>query len=228
MKKSVLIVEDEKLMRDLLEEFFRQDGYQVYLAEDGVIAMNAFRSQPVDLVILDIMMPNMDGFSVCRRIRNMSDTLIVMLTAREEETDKLMGFELGADEYVTKPFSPLVLLARCNTLLQRFKRSEQKTDEGSKESLAFGKLTIDKLGYLASVDGTYMNLTKKEFDLLVLLAENKDRALSRNMILSSVWEDDYFGDGRVVDTYIKTLRKKLGKECPFIKTVVNVGYRFEV
>ena len=221
---SVLIVEDEQLMQDLLIEYFKDADYKVYSAGDGVEALSVFRSNDIDLVILDIMMPKLDGFSVCRKIRKESDALIIMLTAREDEDDKLLGFELGADEYVTKPFSPKVLVARAGRLLNRFRGAAEKETSSVR---VIGDLEVDVEGYMVSLKGRALNLTNKEFELLRLLIENDRRVLNREMILEKVWGDDYFGDGRVVDTNIKTLRKKLGERAPWIRTVINVGYKFE-
>lgn len=223
--KKVLIVEDERLMQDLVKEYFLAAGYEVHTADDGVMAMEVFRAHAFDLVILDIMMPKLDGFSVCRKIRKESDALIILLTAREEEEDKLLGFELGADDYVTKPFSPKVLLARAEVLMKRFDRFEKV--EPVQEAMTVGGLSIDKKAYRVSVNGETLSLTKKEFDLLVLLSDNHPNVLSREQILSAVWGMDYFGDGRVLDTNIKTLRKKLGDYGKMIRTVINVGYKFE-
>lgn len=223
---SVLIVEDEVLMQNLLYEYFVNDGFHVYLAGDGIEALDMFRNNKIDLVVLDIMMPKLDGFSVCRKIRQSSDALIIMLTAREDEDDKLYGYELGADDYITKPFSPKVLLAKVHTLLKRF---EQKIpEEKVLRILEFGDLAIELDGYRVTISGEALTLTKKEYELLAYLANNKGIALQRDRILNKVWGDDYFGDGRVLDTNIKTLRKKLGDKGKWIKTVINVGYKFEV
>lgn len=223
---SVLIVEDEVLMQNLLYEYFVNDGFHVYLAGDGIEALDMFRNNKIDLVVLDIMMPKLDGFSVCRKIRQSSDALIIMLTAREDEDDKLYGYELGADDYITKPFSPKVLLAKVHTLLKRF---EQKIpEEKVLRILEFGDLAIELDGYRVTISGEALTLTKKEYELLAYLANNKGIALQRDRILNKVWGEDYFGDGRVLDTNIKTLRKKLGDKGKWIKTVINVGYKFEV
>lgn len=229
MNKTVLIVEDEKRMRDLLVDYFEVDGYKVYQAADGVEALSVFQANEIDLIILDIMMPKLDGYSVCRKIRRTSKTLIIMLTAREEEDDKLLGFELGADEYVTKPFNPKVLIARANTLLERFK-DQQKSQEASDEikTINYGPITVNEAGYSISYNNESLKLTNKEYEVMVLLIKNKDIVFTRETILDKVWGLDYVGDGRVVDTNIKTIRKKLGPHAKWFKTIIGVGYKFEV
>lgn len=222
----ILVVEDEKLMQDLIVEYLLDGGHQVFTADDGIKAIEVFRKETIDLVILDIMMPKLDGFSVCRKIRKESDAIIIMLTAREDEDDKLLGYELGADDYVTKPFSPKVLMAKVNRLLKRFETVDAN-DKGD-VLMEYGDLTIDPNSFVAKVNGEGLYLNKKEFDLLVLLARNEGKALGREHILLGIWGEDYFGDGRVLDTNIKTLRKKLGPCAKYIKTVIHVGYRFEV
>lgn len=223
---TILIVEDEVLMQNLLYEYFVKDGYEVLLAGDGIEALDIFRQNKVDLVILDVMMPKLDGFSVCRKIRKESEALIIMLTAREDEDDKLYGYELGADDYVTKPFSPKVLLAKVHTLLGRYEQVD--VTEVKKTILTFPGLTVNLEGYSVETETGILNLTRKEFDLLTTLIKNESSAVARERILSIVWGEDYFGDGRVLDTNIKTLRKKLGKHGKWIKTVINIGYKFEV
>lgn len=220
---NVLIVEDEILMRDLLVAYFEVAGHTVLAAGDGVEALAVFRGNDVDLVLLDIMMPRLDGFSVCRKIRQESDALIIMLTAREDEADKLMGFELGADDYVTKPFSPKVLVARSERLVHRF--DEDKGRKGRR--YIFEDLIVDTEGRKVFEGGQRLSLTTKEFDVLKLLVQNNGRALKREDILAQLWGKAYQGDGRVVDTNIKMLRKKLATKAKWIHTVINIGYRFE-
>lgn len=226
MTKKVLIVEDELLMQELIKEYFAMAGFTVYSANDGIEALEVFRKQKIDLVILDIMMPRLDGFSVCRKIRKESDVLIILLTARDDEDDKLLGFELGADEYVSKPFSPKVLVARAQTLLGRFSEVSEASLIGNREVYSYDQLSIDGDGYCAYINEEAMSLTNKEFELLLMFARNEGKALTRTQILDGIWGTDYFGDGRVVDTNVKTLRKKLGHYSKLIKTVINIGYKF--
>lgn len=228
MTKNVLIVEDEKLMQDLLLEYFINDGYNVLTADDGIHALDVFRKNEIDLVILDIMMPKLDGFSVCRKIRNESDALIIIVTAREEEDDKLLGYELGADDYVTKPFSPKILLAKASSLLQRYEAAKNNEEKTKQSKIMMKELIIDTEHFTVSIHHKEIALTKKEFDVLSLLVKNHKKVMTREQILTSVWGDDYFGDGRVVDTNIKVLRKKLGEKAIWIKTIVHVGYKFEM
>jgi DNA-binding response OmpR family regulator len=227
MNKSVLIVEDEKRMRDLLVDYFEVEGYDVYEAKDGVMALDVFHDNTIDLIILDIMMPKLDGYSVCRKIRKESNTLIIMLTAREEEDDKLLGFELGADEYVTKPFSPKVLIARANTLLKRFESLEKESNSKKLKLITYGPIDVNEAGYQISYNKKALSLTNKEYELMLLLIKNKGIVFKRESILDSIWGYDYVGDGRVVDTNIKTIRKKIGLHSKWIKTVIGVGYKFE-
>lgn len=223
MDRNVLIVEDEKKIRDIIADYFSSDGYNTFEAQDGIEALDVFEKESIDIVILDIMMPNMDGWSVCRRIRKKSDVIIIILTAREDEDDKLLGFDLGADEYVTKPFSPKVLVARANTLMKRI-------NNGGKESKIIKKLgfEIDIEGRRITIDGSDIEISPKEFDLLVCLVKNEGIVLSRDQMLNAVWGYDYFGDTRVVDTTIKNIRKKIGQYDRFIHTIFRVGYKFEV
>lgn len=228
MDKRVLIVEDEKRMRDLLVDYFEVDGYTIFEAADGVEALNVFTKEDIDLIILDIMMPKLDGYSVCRKIRKTSKALIIMLTAREEEDDKLLGFELGADEYVTKPFSPKVLVARANTLLERFLDQKQVEPVSEVKFIDYGPISVNEAGYSISYMNKPLKLTNKEFELMLMLIKNKDRVFTRETILDQIWGFDYVGDGRVVDTNIKTIRKKLGDHSKWFRTVIGVGYKFEV
>lgn len=222
MKKNILIVEDDRRIHEIISDYFDAEGYQVYSAYDGQEGMTLFKEQSIDLVVLDIMMPKLDGWSVCRRIRKESDALIVILSARSDEDDKLMGYELGADEYVTKPFSPKVLVARVNAI---FKRSKKNNDLNT---IKKSGISVETDSYKVLVDEKEINLTSKEFDLLLKLVQNEGKVLSRDFLISSIWGYDYFGDGRIIDTNIKTLRKKIHPYANYIKTVINVGYRFEV
>lgn len=224
---NILVVEDEQRMREIVCDYLEVDGFNVFEAKDGDEALTQFENNDIDLVILDIMIPKLDGWSICRRIRKQSDVLIVIVSARSDEEDKLLGFELGADEYVTKPFSPKVLVARVRTLLERFNKVEGIT-ENKGESISKGNILIDKKNFIVKVDDEEIEFTKKEFELLVLLAENEGNTMSRNRIIDKVWGYDYYGDGRVVDTNIKTIRKKIQKYSKYINTVIGIGYKFKV
>lgn len=226
MKKSVLIVEDGKRMRTLLVDYFEEDGFIVYTAADGIEALQQFDKHEVDLIILDIMMPKLDGYSVCQKIRQKSKALIIMLTAREEEDDKLLGFELGADEYVTKPFSMKVLMARANTLLNRFVETEK--NELSEKYIEYESIKIYQAGRKVMYSNEVLELTNKEYDLILLFVKNNGIVLTRDHIIDHIWGYDYIGDGRIVDTNVKTLRKKLREHAKWIKTIKGIGYKFEV
>lgn len=221
-KAKILIADDEARMRKLVSDFLKKEGFGVQEAENGRLALNAFeKEEGFDLVILDVMMPEMDGWSVCREIRSRSGVPIIMLTARSEEADEIFGLDIGADEYITKPFSPMILVARVQALLRRTSSSKTAVRE-------YEGLTIDGEGHSVQVDGSTIDLSPKEFELLVYLAENEGIALSRDQILNSVWDYDYFGDARTVDTHIKRLRLKLGSKGDLINTVRGLGYKFEV
>lgn len=223
MKFSILVVEDDKRMNEIICDYFEMEGFQVYSAMDGIEALSLFDKKAIDLVILDIMMPKLDGWSVCRRIRQKSDVLIVMVSARGEEDDKLMGFELGVDEYVTKPFSPKVLVASVLALLKR-----TRVKEMTQHYVKYKEIIIDKECYTVHVLGNELALTVKEYELLLKLMENPGKVFKREVLIGAIWGYDYFGDGRVIDTNIKTLRKKLGNYAHYIQTVIGVGYKFEV
>lgn len=223
MGLNVLVVEDDKNMNEILVDYLEEDGYQVFSARDGVEALTLFDKEKIQLVILDIMLPKLDGWTVCRRIRQKSDVLIIILSARSEEDDKLLGYELGADEYITKPFSPKVLLAGINALMKR-----SQSDSIPKAIVRHKEITINKEAYTASLSGEDLPLTFKEYELLLKLAENPNKVFRRETLINSIWGYDYLGDGRVVDTNIKTLRKKLGNCAHYIQTVIGVGYKFEV
>lgn len=218
---KILLADDEERMRRLLCDYLRREGYTPVEAPDGKKALDLFFDNPdTALVVLDVMMPHMDGWSVCREIRRTSKVPVIMLTARGEESDEIFGFDLGADEYIRKPFSPGVLIARIKALLRR------STDDQSGK-LVFGSLVIDTGRHAASVDGTELELSPKEYELLTFLAYNAGTALSRDRILNHVWDPNYFGDGRTVDTHIKRLREKMGASAELIETVRGFGYRFE-
>ena len=219
--KTVLIVDDEQRIRKLISDFLQRDGYTVVEADNGQSALALFATERIDLVILDVMMPELDGLTVCREIRKKSSVPIIMLTARSEELDQLFAFELGADEYVTKPFSPKILTARVNALFRRLE--SEKTVEPSSSGLS-----LDSDSRLVSLDATPLELSPKEYDLLAFLFENRGKALSRQQILNQVWNFDYYGDLRTVDTHINRLRSKLGDSASLVQTIRGYGYRFEV
>ena len=219
--KRILIADDEDRMRKLVRDFLKKEGYAVVEAADGCQALEVFSDESnFDLVILDVMMPGYDGWAVCREIRKSSAVPIIMLTARGEESDELFGFELGVDEYIAKPFSLKILAARVQALLRRV--------GSSKGTKSYDGLEIDDQGRYVYVDGIRIDVSPKEYELLLYLTENNGRALSRDQILNAVWDFDYFGDVRTVDTHIKKLRLKLGGKGELIQTVRGLGYRFEV
>ena len=220
---KILVVDDESRMRKLVSDFLTKKNFQVLEAGDGEEAIDIFYAEmDVALIILDVMMPKMDGWEVCREIRKNSKVPIIMLTARGDERDELLGFELGVDEYISKPFSPKILVARVEAILRR-------TGQGNTEdTLSAGGIVIDKAAHIATVDGKTMDLSFKEFELLTYFLENQGIALSREKILNSVWNYDYFGDARTIDTHVKKLRSKMGDKGEYIKTVWGMGYKFEV
>lgn len=224
MKRTILLVEDDMLMREVITDYFKKEQWDVFEAENGRVALDIFEQNSVDLVVLDIMMPEMDGWSVCKRIREKSDVPIMIMTARAEDDDQLMGFELGADEYVTKPLSPRVLVARATALMKRTEGTMGR--EG--ETLVYGDLMVNRSAYTVFVAGTKINLSPKEYDLLLFLIKHYGKVLPREYILDSVWGYDYLGDLRTVDTHIKKLRAKLGDEGRSIATVIRSGYKFEM
>ncbi|MGG0357056.1 response regulator transcription factor [Bacillus tropicus] len=224
MNKTVLLVEDETRLREIVSDYFRNEGFEVIEAEDGKKALELFAEHEIDLIMLDIMLPEIDGWSVCRRIRKESAVPIIMLTARSDEDDTLLGFELGADEYVTKPFSPKVLVARAKTLL---KRADGVVGVAEENAMSLAGIEVNRLSRTVLVDGEEIILTHKEFELLVYLMENKGIVLSRQHLLDQLWGYDYYGDDRTVDTHIKKLRNKLGDKAKHIGTVIRVGYKFE-
>ena len=222
MKKTILIVEDEIKIRFLLRDYLLKDDYIVLEAENGQAALEIFKNNNIDLIILDIMMPVMNGYEVLGHVRKVSTIPIIMLTAKGEEIDKLQGYELGADDYITKPFSPKVLIAKCRALL---KRSRGQVDSSIQE---YNGLVINKLSREVKVDDVEIKLSPKEYELLIYLIDNNSIALSRDTILDSVWGMDYYGDIRTVDTNIKRLREKLGEKSSYIVTMRGSGYKFEV
>ena len=219
---QILVVDDESRMRKLVKDFLQREGYSVLEAGDGMEAMDIFYEQQIDLVILDVMMPRMDGWQTCREIRRDSTVPIIMLTARSEERDELQGFELGVDEYISKPFSPKILVARVGALLKRIYGTD------AEEKMEAGGIELDKAAHQVRVDGKSIDLSYKEFELLTYFLENQGIALSREKILNNVWNYDYFGDARTIDTHVKKLRNKLGDKGNYIKTIWGMGYKFEV
>ena len=222
-KLQILVADDESRMRKLVRDFLEREGFMVLEAEDGLDAMDKFyENKDIALVILDVMMPKMDGWMVCREIRQSSKVPIIMLTARSEERDELQGFELGVDEYISKPFSPKILVARVSAILRRVHGT------GTEESMSAGGIEINKAAHIVKIDGQTVELSYKEFELLAYFVENQGIALSREKILNNVWNYDYFGDARTIDTHVKKLRNKMGDKGDYIKTVWGMGYKFEV
>lgn len=221
-QNRILVVDDESRMRKLVHDFLSKSGYGVIEAEDGEKAVDLFfKEKDIDLIILDVMMPKMDGWEVVRTIRQYSSVPIIMLTAKSDERDELNGFELGVDEYISKPFSPKILVARVEAILRR-------TGAGTTETLEIGGIVLDKAAHQVTVDGELIDLSVKEFELLSFFIENRGIALSREKILNNVWNYDYFGDARTIDTHVKKLRSKMGEKGDYIKTIWGMGYKFEV
>ncbi|MFV0528566.1 MAG: response regulator transcription factor [Lachnospiraceae bacterium] len=220
---KILVVDDESRMRKLVKDFLRKKSFSVLEAENGEEAVDVFLSEKdISLIILDVMMPKLDGWGVCREIRQHSDVPIIMLTAKGQEKDELLGFELGVDEYISKPFSPKILVARVEAVLRR---SSQDEDISKREA---GGIRVDEVAHLVTIDGEPIELSYKEFELLTYFLDNQGIALSREKILNSVWNYDYFGDARTIDTHVKKLRSKMGRQGSYIKTVWGLGYKFEV
>ena len=219
---KILVVDDEARMRKLVKDFLVNKGFSVIEAADGEEAVDVFFAQKdIALVILDVMMPKMDGWEVLKTIRKYSQVPVIMLTARGEERDELQGFDLGVDEYISKPFSPKILVARVDAILRR-------SNAAASEVLDVGGIRIDKAAHQVTIDGKEIELSYKEFELLTYFVENQGIALSREKILNNVWNYDYFGDARTIDTHVKKLRSKLGAKGEFIKTIWGMGYKFEV
>ena len=221
VSECILIVDDELRMRKLIKDFLVAKGYSILEAEDGEKALEVFEENKnkISLILLDVMMPKLDGWSVLRQIRQTSKVPIIMLTARGEEQDELFGFELGVDEYISKPFSPKI--ARVEAILKRTTPSEKQAKD-------YGGIEIDKEGRTVKVDGKTIELSLREYELLTYLVENENIALSRDKILNNVWNYDYYGDSRTIDSHIKKIRHKLGKKGKYIKTMRGVGYKFEI
>ena len=219
---KILIVDDEELIRDVIKEYLANENYAYVEAKNGEEAIDCVKfNDDIDLVIMDVMMPKLDGFSACKEIKKIKDIPIIVLSARSEEFDKLMGFDLGIDDYVTKPFSPKELLARIKAIMKRKNGDET-------ENFVYKDLVIDYMAHSVKIDGEQLKLTPKEYDLLVYFVKNKNIALSREQLLSNIWGYDFFGDDRTIDTHIKMLRNNLGKYRDLIVTVRAVGYKFEI
>lgn len=220
---KILMVDDEARMRKLVKDFLVKSNYEVVEAEDGSQALDIFFEQKdIALIILDVMMPKMDGWEVCREVRQYSKVPIIMLTAKADERDELQGFQLGVDEYISKPFSPKILVARVEAILRRTKQL------GEEEILEAGGIVLNKSAHSVSIDGKEVELSYKEFELLTYFLENRGIALSREKILNNVWNYDYFGDARTIDTHVKKLRSKMGEKGDLIKTIWGMGYKLEV
>ncbi|KIR03397.1 Chemotaxis regulator - transmits chemoreceptor signals to flagelllar motor components CheY [Lachnospiraceae bacterium TWA4] len=221
-QQKIMIVDDENRMRKLVKDFLRREGYEVIEACDGEEAVDIFFKNPkIDLILLDVMMPKLDGWQVLKMIREHSKVPIVMLTAKDDEENELKGFDLGVDEYISKPFSPKLLMARVAAILRRVNDVES-------EKMEVGGIVLDKVAHQVSCDGKPIDLSYKEFELLAYFLENRGIALSREKILNNVWNYDYFGDARTIDTHVKKLRNKLGKKGEYIHTIWGMGYKFEV
>lgn len=221
---TILVVDDESRMRKLIKDFLKQKDFNILEAEDGEVALKVYNENKdkINLILLDVMMPKLDGWSVLRQIRQENKSIpIVMLTARTEEQDELFGFELGVDEYIAKPFSPKILVARVEAILKRTTKEEKKLKD-------YDGIVIDNEGRTVSVDGKTIELSFREYELLKYLLDNENIALSRDKILNTVWNYDYYGDSRTIDSHIKKIRHKLGKKGKYIKTMRGVGYKFEV
>ena len=222
-KLKILVVDDESRMRKLVKDFLVRQNFEVIEAGDGEEALDCFyKDKSIALIILDVMMPKMNGFEVCKEIRETSKVPIIMLTAKGEESSELQGFELGVDEYISKPFSPKIVVARVEAMLRRTNQTEPEA------VIQVGGIPIDKTAHQVTVDGKDVELSYKEFERLTYFAENAGIALSREKILNNVWNYDYFGDARTIDTHVKKLRNKLGSKGDYIKTIWGMGYKFEV
>lgn len=222
-KLKILIVDDESRMRKLVRDFLVRQNYDVIEAGDGEEALDIFyATKDIALILLDVMMPKMNGWDVCREIRENSKVPVIMLTAKSDENDELLGFELGVDEYITKPFSPKILVARVEAILRRTNKLDRN------ENIEIGGIAVNEQAHLVTVDGQRVDLSFKEFELLLYFIENNGIALSREKILNHVWNYDYYGDARTIDTHVKKLRSKLGSRGDYIKTIWGMGYKFEV
>lgn len=217
---NILVVDDEELIRNVIREYSENEGYKVYEAIDGFDAIDMVKKLDIDLIILDIMMPNLDGYTACKKIKDIKDIPVIMLSARKEEYDKLAGFEIGIDDYMTKPFSPKELMARVKAIAKRSKKDDNL--------FKYDSLVIDYKGHVVKIDNVPIKLTPKEFEILCFLVKNKNIAISRETLLSKLWGYSFCGDDRTVDTHIKKLRNNLGKYRDLIVTVHGMGYKFEI
>ncbi|SEI38296.1 DNA-binding response regulator, OmpR family, contains REC and winged-helix (wHTH) domain [Lachnospiraceae bacterium A10] len=226
MTGKILVVDDEDRIRKLVRDFLTREGYSVIEAADGEEALNQFDTNPdLKLIILDVMMPKMDGFEVAKRIRKTSKLPIIMLTAKADEDDELQGFDIGVDEYIAKPFSPKILVARVGAVIRRSQTEVEQLDSSNVTEI--GGITLDIDAHVVKIDGEEIALSVKEFELLAYFIQNKGIALSRDTILNNVWNYDYFGDARTIDTHVKKLRSKMGDKGNYIKTIWGMGYKFE-
>ncbi len=216
---KILVVDDEELIRQVLKEYLSIEGYQIYEAENGIEAISVVKESDIDFIIMDIMMPKMDGYQAIKEIKKIKNIPVLLLSARNEEVDKLLGFEIGVDDYVTKPFSPKEVVARVKAICKRSKTKE--------ETFIFNELQIDDKAHEVKINNQKINLTPKEYDLLKYFVSNQNIALTREQLLNNVWGYDFYGDDRTVDTHVKTLRKHLGSYGKYIKTIMKVGYKFE-
>ncbi len=222
-KLKILVVDDESRMRKLVNDFLSKKNFEVLEAADGIEAVDIFlEHKDISLIILDVMMPRMDGWDTCKEIRSYSKVPIIMLTAKSDERDELLGFGLGVDEYISKPFSPKILVARVEALLRR---SGSLSEDSA---ISMGGIVLDKTAHIVTVDNQVIELSFKEFELLAYFMENKGIALSREKILNNVWNYDYFGDARTIDTHVKKLRSKMGPKGDYIKTIWGMGYKFDI
>ena len=217
---NILIVDDEELIREVIKEYSTNEGYNVYEASDGFEALDIIKKEKIDVIVLDIMMPKLDGFSAYKEIKNIKNIPTIILSARTEEYDKLLGFELGVDDYLTKPFSPKELIARIKAITKR--------SSGTTDKFIYNDLAVDFMGYTIYIEGKEVKVTPKEFEILTYMIKNKNVAISRESLLSNIWGYDYFGDDRTIDTHVKMLRNNLGKYRNLIQTVRGVGYKFEI
>ncbi|WP_047980259.1 response regulator transcription factor [Ornithinibacillus contaminans] len=224
MKQTILIVEDESVLREISKDYFEEEGYHVLEAGDGITALALFEKHAIDLIVLDIMMPKLNGWTVCKKVREKSVVPIIMLTARADEEDTLLGFELGADDYVTKPYSPRILLARANRLLS----SQQSQITGANQDMLISNdLEVNLLSRSVKVNGEAVELTHTEYEILIYLMENKNIVITRDQLITRIWGYEYTGDDRTINTHMRNLRSKLGNCADLIKTIVRAGYKFE-
>lgn len=228
MYKTILIIEDEEQIAKLISDYFMAEGFKIVTAYDGVAGLEAFEASQPDLIILDIMLPLIDGFSVCKRIRKKSDVPIIMLTARSEVEDQLMGYEFKVDDYITKPFNPEILVAKAGVLLERLQKIQQNLKKAPSDSFSYHGVMLSKPARKVWIDEVEIELEPKQFDILLLLIENKNIVISREQILNEIWGYDFFGNTRVVDSQIKKLRKQMKHKAYLIETVFGIGYKFEV